>query len=134
MNNETDNKSDAIEEPKPEAAPRISIDDFHKVEIRIGIILSAEKVENADKLLRLAVSFGKKEDGAEEVRQILSGIAAYFPDPSTLVSRHVAFAYNLAPRTIRGLESDGMIMAADGADGGIVLLEAPAAPAGSRVH
>ncbi|HEX8994302.1 MAG TPA: methionine--tRNA ligase subunit beta [Candidatus Paceibacterota bacterium] len=106
----------------------ISIDDFSKLDIRIGEIRGAEKVEGSEKLLRLSVSFG------DEDRQIVSGIARTFTDPQTIVGRHVAFAYNLEPRTIMGLESQGMILAAHGAEeGSIVLLEAPDAPAGSRV-
>lgn len=101
---------------------KISIDDFKKVEIRVGEVKSAEKVENADKLLRLEVNFGS------ETRQIVSGISAYFPEPQALVGKRVAFAYNLEPRTIRGLESQGMILAAVGEDGSFSLLEATATP------
>lgn len=100
---------------------KISIDEFKKAEIRIGEILSAEKVENADKLLKLSVRFG------DEVRQIVSGISAYFPDPASLVGVKCAFATNLEPRTIRGLESNGMILAAsDEATGAFTLLRAEA--------
>lgn len=107
----------------------ISIDEFKKVEIRVGEIISAEKVADADKLLRLMVRFG------EEQRQIVSGIALYYPDPSTLVGIKCAFAYNLAPRTIRGLESNGMILAATGEDGTFSLLRAdPNLPSGSVIR
>jgi len=108
---------------------KVDIDTFKKAEIRIGEIQSAEKVENADKLLRLIVWFG-----GEEKRQIVSGIAAYFPEPSVLVGKKVAFAYNLKPRTIRGLESDGMILAASGEDGEFSLLETHGVPAGARIR
>ncbi|MDE2213163.1 MAG: hypothetical protein KGJ34_01350 [Patescibacteria group bacterium] len=108
---------------------KIDIDAFKRAEIRVGEIRSAEKIENADKLLRLRVYFG----GSEE-RQIVSGISAYFPDPQALVGRRVAFAYNLKPRTIRGLESDGMILAASGEDGTFALLEATGASPGARVR
>ncbi len=87
----------------------ISIDDFKKLDIRIGEILSVEKVEDTDKLLKLSVSFGE-----ETPRQIVSGIALFFPDIQTLVGKKCAFAYNLEPRTIRGLESQGMILAVNG--------------------
>jgi len=85
---------------------KISFDDFKKVEIRVGEIKFAEKVENADRLLRLEVSFG------EEQRQIVSGIAEYYEIPGDLVGMKVPFITNLEPRTIKGLESNGMIMAA----------------------
>jgi len=84
----------------------ISIDEFKKVEITIGTILTAEKVPDADRLLRLTVDFGE-----EKPRQIISGIAEYFPDPAALVGRQSPFVTNLEPRTIRGLESQGMILA-----------------------
>lgn len=105
----------------------ITIDEFKKGDIRVGEIQSAEKVPDTDKLLRLSVSFGA------EVRQIISGISMYFPDPQTLVGKRVAFAYNLEPRTIRGLESQGMILGAAGEDGSFSLLESTASP-GARVQ
>lgn len=85
----------------------ISYDDFAKLEIRIGTILTAEVVEGADKLLRLTVDIGE-----ETPRQIVSGIREYFADPSELVGKQCPFLTNLEPRTIRGLESQGMILAA----------------------
>ena len=88
----------------------ISIDDFKKIEIKIGQILSAEKVPDTDKLLKLSVDLGETAGP----RQIISGIAAFFPDPQVLEGQKCAFATNLEPRTIRGLESQGMIMAVNG--------------------
>ena len=87
----------------------ISIDDFKKLEIRVGKILSAEKIPDTDKLLKLSVDFGEAAP-----RQIVSGIATHFPDAAVLVGKRVAFAANLEPRTIRGLESQGMILAVSG--------------------
>ena len=84
---------------------KITIDDFAKVELRVGQIKVAERVKGADKLLRLEVDIGT------EVRQVLAGIAeAYEPEP--LVGRKVVLVVNLAPRKLRGLESNGMIVAA----------------------
>lgn len=98
---------------------KISIDDFKKVEIKIGKILSAEFVEDADRLLRLTVDLGE-----EEPRQIVSGIRAYFEDPNNLVGKRVPFATNLEPRKIKGLESNGMIIAVSDKEGeGFSLLE-----------
>lgn len=84
----------------------ISFDEFKKVEIRIGKITLCEKVENADKLLKLEVDFG------EYKRQILSAIANSYT-PEELINRKFPFVVNLEPRTIRGLESQGMILAMD---------------------
>ena len=87
----------------------ISIDDFKKLEIKIGEIMSAEKVPETEKLLKLTVNFGE-----ENIRQIVSGISMYFDDPQTLVGKKCAFATNLEPRNIKGLESQGMILAVSG--------------------
>ncbi len=107
----------------------ISIDDFKKSEIRIGRITSAEKVADADKLLKLSVDFGEDKE-----RQIISGIALYFPDPSVLVGIKCPFVINLEPRVIRGLESQGMIMAATNDEGFFTLLKAdPETPVGLLV-
>jgi methionine--tRNA ligase beta chain len=95
----------------------ISIDDFKKVDIRIGRIVSAEKVENADKLLKLSVDLGE-----EAPRQIVSGIAEYFPDPTVLIGRECPFVTNLEPRVIRGIESNGMILAVGAPEGVFALL------------
>ena len=125
----------------------ISIDDFKKIDIKIGEILSAEKVPETDKLLRLEVSFGLKPQsgspdqsissglGEKDIRQIVSGISAYFPDPQVLVGKKCAFVANLEPRTIKGLESQGMILAVSGGEGDVTffsLLEStPNIPAGT---
>ncbi len=96
---------------------KISIDDFKKLEIKIGCILTAEKVPDADKLVKLSVDMGE-----EAPWQVISGIAAFFPDPQALVGKKCAFAANLEPRIIRGLESRGMILAVSG-EGFFSLLE-----------
>src|SRR5437868_900486 len=84
---------------------KISIDDFAKIELRVGLVKVAEKVKNADKLLRMEIDIGT------EVRQIVAGIAEAYA-PETLVGRKVVIVANLAPRKLRGLESNGMIVAA----------------------
>jgi methionyl-tRNA synthetase len=110
------------------ASAKITIDDFAKVELRVGQIKSAERIQGADKLLKLMVDIG------EEVRQVLAGIAlGYTPDE--LVGRQVVVVVNLAPRKMRGLESNGMLLAASaGADGKPVLCTfAEDIPVGSKV-
>jgi methionyl-tRNA synthetase len=91
----------------PAAVPdgKIGIEDFAKVELRVGVVKVAEKVKSADKLLRMEVDIGT------EVRQIVAGIAEAYA-PETLVGRKVVIVANLAPRKLRGLESNGMIVAA----------------------
>ncbi|OLB20005.1 MAG: methionine--tRNA ligase [Acidobacteria bacterium] len=98
---------------KPSTVPadgKISIDDFAKIELRVGQVKVAEKVKGADKLLRLEVDLGT------EVRQVVAGIAEAYA-PETLIGRKVVIVANLAPRKLRGLESNGMIVAAS-AEGG----------------
>jgi methionyl-tRNA synthetase len=84
---------------------KITIDDFAKIELRVGMVKVAERVPKADKLLRLEIDIGT------EVRQVLAGIAEAYA-PETLVGRKVVIVANLAPRKLRGLESNGMIVAA----------------------
>ena len=96
----------------------INIDDFKKVELVVGKILSVEKVEDTDKLLKLSVDLGE-----ESPRQIVSGIALYFPDYEVLVGKKCMFVANLEPRTIRGIESNGMILAISTPDNDFSLLE-----------
>jgi methionyl-tRNA synthetase len=101
----------------------ISYDDFAKLEIRIGEIKTVDIVEGADKLLKLTVDVGElHHDGSPCVRQIVSGIRTYFEDPQILVGRKCPFLVNLAPRVIRGFESQGMILAASTDNGGFSLL------------
>ena len=125
---------------------KISIDDFKKVEIRVGEILSAEPVAGSDKLLRLKVNFGLKPSlessadhpagvlGEEDTRQVVSGIAKFFPDISVLVGKKCAFATNLQPRMLMGLESQAMLLATGGDGAEPLYLFECAAPAGSTAH
>ena len=89
----------------PAAAEKIGIEDFAKVEMRVGKIKTAERIVGADKLLKLTVDIGT------EIRQICAGIAQYY-EPEKLIGRKVAVVVNLAPRKLRGVESNGMIVAA----------------------
>ena len=104
----------------------ISFEDFVKLEIRIGKILSAEKVEDSDKLLRLEVDFG------EQKRQIIAGIGKIYA-PEALIGKECPFAYNLAPRVLKGLESQGMILCPSDASGPALLHQDREIPPGSLV-
>jgi methionyl-tRNA synthetase len=113
----------------PAAGPtKIGIEDFAKVEMRVGIVKSAEKVAGADKLLKVFVDIG------EEVRQVVAGIAEAYK-PEELVGRKVVIVANLAPRKLRGVESNGMIVAASvGPEGKPVLCTfTEDVPAGARL-
>ena len=99
----------------PASAPaKIGIDDFAKVEMRVGLVKSAERVAGADRLLQVQVDIG------DEVRQIVAGLALAYK-PEDLVGRKVVVVTNLQPRKLRGVESNGMIVAASTADGSPVL-------------
>jgi methionyl-tRNA synthetase len=108
-------------QPAPAAKPasalpdgKISIDDFAKVELRVAQVKTAERVKGADKLLRIEVDLGT------EVRQLVAGIAEAY-EPESLIGRKVVIVANLAPRKLRGLESNGMIVAASPEGGKPVL-------------
>ena len=104
----------------------ISIDDFSKVELKVGEIIESKHIKNADKLLVSQVKIG------DEVRQIVSGIAKYY-DPEKLVGKKVIVVTNLAPAKIRGVESNGMILCATSGEE-LELLEAKNAKSGSIVR
>jgi methionyl-tRNA synthetase len=95
-----------VEAPKPEGTPAITIDDFLKVDLRVGVVLDAANVPKSDKLLHLHIDIGE-----EKPRSIVAGIAEAYK-PEALVGRKVAIVANLAPRKLRGIESQGMIVAA----------------------
>lgn len=140
----------------------ISIDDFKSVEMKIGKIESVERVPDTDKLLKLTVDFGlkpsvSKGEGSPEgeetldlqptaeglpsneerdVRQVISGIALFFEDPQKLVGIKCPFVTNLEPRTIRGLVSEAMIIAAHTSEGAFSILEPTLAdiPQGTKLN
>lgn len=141
----------------------ISIDDFAKVQLKVGTIISAEELEGSDKLLKLQVDFGLKgktavSDGAKEaqdseqvgmteesadpspqddkqndIRQVLSGIKQWYK-PEDLVGKQFVFVTNLAPRKMMGLESQAMIMAAEGDDKPIPLTVSEKVPNGAGIR
>jgi methionyl-tRNA synthetase len=118
--------------PSPAGAPaadKISIDEFAKVDLRVGLVLSAERVKGADKLLHMQVDLGEATP-----RSIVAGIAEAYT-PEQMVGRKVVIVANLQPRKLRGLVSDGMILAAT-PEGGPPVLVTPAAdvPPGTRLR
>jgi methionyl-tRNA synthetase len=108
---------------------QISYQDFAKLEIKIGTVLSVEVVPEADKLLKLMVDIGE-----ETPRQIISGIREFFIDPQTLVGQQHPFLTNLEPRVIRGLESQGMILAASAGEAFSLLVPTNPLPSGTKVR
>jgi methionyl-tRNA synthetase len=114
--------------PVTEESPAITIDDFLKVDLRVGLVKSAEAVKGADKLLHLTVEIGEAEP-----RTIVAGIAKAYT-PESLIGRKVVIVANLAPRKLRGIESKGMIVAAS-LEGGSPVLAAflEDVPVGARL-
>ena len=100
--------------PAPVQA-EISIDDFSKMDLRVGTVISCERVKKADKLLKFSIN-----DGSDTPRTIVSGIAKHY-EPEALVGKQVIFVANLAPAKIRGIESQGMILSALNADGSLTV-------------
>ena len=110
------------------AKSEISIDDFTKMDLRVGTIVKAEKVEKADKLLKLELNMGN------EMRTVVSGIALHFK-PEDIVGKQVTVVANLAPRKMRGIESRGMILMAQNPDGRLIFVSPlEMAAAGSEVR
>ena len=105
----------------------ISFDDFAKLEMKVGKVVSAKTVEKSEKLLQLQVDFG------EEKRQVISGIAKTY-SPEDLLDKSFLFVTNLEPRTIMGLESQAMILAADDEDGPVILSPTKDVPPGTKIR
>lgn len=109
----------------------VSYEEFKKMDMRIGTIRSVEPVADTDKLLKCMVDFNETElvgeEGEEKItktklRQIVSGIREFFPEYDQLIGKQVLYIINLEPRKIKGIESNGMLMAVDGVSGAPVFL------------
>lgn len=108
---------------------QIKFEDFDKVELKVAEVIDCQRVKDADKLLQFRLDAGDGQD-----RQILSGIAAYYPDPAALIGKKVVIVANLKPRKMRGQISQGMILSAEDATGRLQVVEAPAGmPNGSII-
>jgi len=110
----------------------INFEDFIKLDIRVGKITLAERVEGSDKLIKLEVDFGVDESGQAIKRQILAGIGKIYA-PEQLLGKECPFAYNLAPRMLKGLESQGMILCPSDNGSPVLLHPDKEVPAGSIV-
>ncbi len=108
----------------------ITIDDFVKIDIRVGLVKEAAAVPDSKKLIKLLVDLGT--DYGEVT--ILTGMLPYFPDPSVLAGKKYLFLANLAPRKMAGIESQGMFLAADGTDKPAVIQMSDDTPLGAFVH
>ena len=124
------NEEKKVEEqaaPKVEEKQYLTFDDFKKMELRVAKVISAEKVEGADKLLKLQVDLGTEQ------RQVVAGMALWYT-PEDMVGREVVLVANLAPRMVRGIESQGMLLAADQEGAAVLLQPDKEVPPGSTVR
>ena len=112
----------------------ISYDEFSKVELRIATVLSAERVEGSEKLLKIQIDLGSDPSTGSGLgqRQIISGIAKSY-DPAVLVGKQIVVTTNLEPRIIMGLESNALLLASGNADGPVILIPDRPVPPGSGV-
>ncbi len=92
----------------PQACALITYDEFAKIELKVGLVQAVEKVQGADKLLKMTV-----DTGDPEPRTIVAGIAQAYPDPQALAGKRIVVVTNLAPRVLRGITSQGMLLAAN---------------------
>ncbi len=106
----------------------ITIDDFVKVELRVGTVLETEDLEDSEKLLKLKVDLGEKEP-----RQILAGVKQWYK-PKDFVGKQVVVVVNLEPKVMMGLASQGMMLAADSEDGPIFLTVSKQVPSGTKIR
>lgn len=112
----------------------ITYDDFKKVELKVGKVLSAERVEGSDKLLKLQVDLGANPSvSSGQIRQIIAGIGKQYA-PEQIVGKQIVIVANLEPRSLMGLESQGMLLAASDENGPIVLMPEREVPSGSEIR
>lgn len=112
----------------------ISYEDFQKIELRTAKVLSAERVEGSEKLLCLKLDAGDKtEDGSPVKRQIVAGIGKRYT-PEQMLNRSIIIVANLEPRTLMGLESQGMLLAANDDQGPVVLMPEHEVAAGVEIR
>lgn len=105
----------------------ISIDDFKKIELKVAKIIKAETIAGSEKLLKLEVDLG------EETRQIIAGIQQFY-SPEALIGKEIVVAANLEPRTLMGLESQGMLLAASSENGPVILVPEKEVSPGSEIR
>lgn len=111
----------------------ISFDDFAKIELKVGTVLEAEDVEGAEKLIKLKIDLGEDPSIGSGPRQILVGVKQWYK-PKDFVGKQVIIVANLEPRIMMGLESQGMMLAADSEDGPVFLTVPKKVPPGTKIR
>jgi len=105
----------------------INFEEFQKIDLRVGKIIEAERIEGTEKLLKLKVDLG------EEKRQLVAGIAKFY-QPENLIGKEIVIVANLEPKTFRGIESQGMLLAADVEGRPVILKPDKEVPPGTKVR
>jgi len=123
----TEEPTPPVEKPEEPADPKIAIDEFLQVDLRVARVISAERIGGADKLLKLQVDLGTEQ------RQLVAGIALAY-EPEGLVGRRIIVVANLKPARLRGVESQGMLLAADLEGKPILATFDEEVPPGTRVR
>ena len=112
----------------------MNIDDFKKVQLRVATVMSAERVEGSDKLVKLQLDAGDvNETGERQARQVIAGVGKAY-DPAELAGKQVVIIANLEPRMLMGLESNGMLLAANGEAGPVFLTPEKPVPPGATIQ
>jgi len=113
----------------------ISFEEFQKIDLRIGKIIKAEKVDGSEKLLKLEINLGQDPStgSGQEIRQIIAGIAKFYK-PEDLVGKEIVVVTNLEPKKLMGLESQGMLLAADRNGEPIILIPEKEVPPGTKIR
>lgn len=112
----------------------IPFSDFQKVELRVAKILAAERVEGSEKLLKLQLNAGDKDEAGLEIsRQVIAGIGKVYA-PENIIGREIVIVANLEPRMLMGLESNGMLLAPSDENGPAFLMPEREVPPGSAIH
>jgi len=113
----------------------INFNEFQKIDLRVGKIVEAEKVEGTEKLLKLKVDLGTDPsiNSGQEIRQIVAGIAQFY-QPEDLIGKEIVVVVNLEPRILKGIESQGMLLAADAEGRPILLRPDKEVPPGTKIR
>ena len=111
----------------------INFQDFQKINLRIAKIIKAEKVEGSEKLLRLEIDLGSGQELGQGNKQIVAGLALFY-SPEDLIGREIAVVVNLEPKTVFGVESQGMLLAADDNGRPVLLVPDKEVPVGTKIH
>jgi len=111
----------------------ISFEEFQKIDLRVAKVIEAENVKGSEKLLKLKIDLGSSTGSGREIRQIVAGIAKFYK-PEDLIGKEIIMVANLEPKILRGLKSQGMLLAAESENKISLLIPDKEMPAGAKIH